>query len=229
MVFCVMLILARIEYNKKPGKPATIKVAKDNAVPRDDMYKSGTIHTGQGEPPNSISRPTPKGKSKVGKPITQGKLLRPGGPGGGPSKLASRPAAPRPVSQARALPGQQQSAQPRPVPQLPQPAASQSRPVPQPVAAQTRPVPQPTTVQARPVPQPVAAMNGISHSRTTSASSVNRAPPPPPPGPPTAKQKDLYKALYDFGGQSANELTLQKDEVIEVVQKADNGNPLSFH
>lgn len=209
-----MLILARIEYNKKPGKPATITVVKDNAIPKDDMYKSGTIHTGQGEPPNSVSRPTPKGKPKAGKPITSGKLLRPGGPGGGPSKLASRPAASRPVPQARALPGQQKSTpQPRPVPQLPQPAALQSRPVPQPVAA-----------QARPVPQPIAAMNGINHSRTTSASSVNRAPPPPPPGPPPAKQKDLYKALYDFGGQSANELTLQKDEVIEVVQKADNGN-----
>ena len=210
-----MLTLCSIEYNKKPGKPATIKVVKDNAVPRDDIYKSGTIHTGQGESPNSISRPTPKGKPKVGKPITNGKLLRPGGPGGGPSKLASRPAAaPRPAPQARALPGQQQApSQLRPVPQLPQPAAAQSRPTPQPVAA-----------QARPVPQPAATMNGISHGRTGSASSINRAPPPPPPGPPPTRQKDTYRAIYDFPGQGVNELTLQKDEIIEVVQKADNGN-----
>ena len=174
-----MLNRLRIEYNKKPGKPATIKVVKDNAVPRDDIYKSGTIHTGQGESPNSVSRPTPKGKPKAAKAITKGKLLRPGGPGGGPSKLAARPAASRPVPQARALPGQQQA---RPVPQLPQTAASQLRQVPQPVAAQSRPIPQPAASQSRPVPQPVATLgNGISHGRTDSSSSVNRAPPPPPP------------------------------------------------
>ncbi|KAJ4335351.1 class II myosin, partial [Didymella glomerata] len=73
------------------------------------MYKSGTVHTGQGESPSSVSKPTPKGKQVAAKPITKGKLLRPGGPGGGPSKLASRPAQPRPVpapaaSQSRAVP-----------------------------------------------------------------------------------------------------------------------------
>jgi len=192
----------RIEYNKKPGKPSTVKVIKDSTVSRDDLYKSGTIHTSQGEPPNSISRPTPKGKPKAGKPITQGKLLRPGGPGGGPSKLASRPAAARPV--------------PQPMPSQPQ----QSRPTP----AQTpRPVPQPATSQSRPVPQLLAAVNGIGHSRTDSASSVNRAPPPPPPAAPSAVKKDTFKALYDFAGQSQNELTLRKDEIIEVLQRESNG------
>jgi myosin I len=65
---------------------------RDPNVPRDDVYKSGKIHTGPGEPPDSVSRPTPRGKQTAGRPITKGKLLRPGGPGGGPSKLASRPA-----------------------------------------------------------------------------------------------------------------------------------------
>lgn len=97
-------MFSRIEYNKKPGKPAQVKVVKDPAVTRDDMYKSGTIHTGPGEPPNSISRPTPKGKQAAAKPITKGKLLRPGGPGGGPSKLASRPAQPRHTTQPKPLP-----------------------------------------------------------------------------------------------------------------------------
>ncbi|KAJ4336454.1 class II myosin, partial [Ascochyta clinopodiicola] len=85
-----------INYNKKPGKPAQVKVIKDPSA-RVDLYKSGTVHTGQGEPPNSVSKPTPKGKQVAAKPITKGKLLRPGGPGGGPSKLASRPAQPRPM------------------------------------------------------------------------------------------------------------------------------------
>ena len=195
-----------IEYNKKPGKPSVVKVVKDTTVLRDDLYKSGTIHTGQGEPPNSVSKRTPKGKPKAGKPITQGKLLRPGGPGGGPSKLAPklapRPAAARPV--------------PQPMPSQP----SQSRITP----AQTpsgRTIPQPAASQPRAVSQPSAAINGISHGRSDSA---GRAPPPPPPAAPPAIKKDLYKALYDFTGQSANELhQITKDEVIEILQKADNG------
>lgn len=191
-----------IEYNKKPGKPSVVKVVKDTTVLRDDLYKSGTIHTGQGEPPNSVSKRTPKGKRKAGKPITQGKLLRPGGPGGGPSKLASRPAAARPV--------------PQPMPSQP----SQSRVTP----AQTpsgRTIPQVAASQPRAVPQSSAAINGISHGRSDSA---GRAPPPPPPAAPPVIKKDLYKALYDFTGQSANELhQITKDEVIEILQKADNG------
>ncbi|PSN63452.1 hypothetical protein BS50DRAFT_679717 [Corynespora cassiicola Philippines] len=177
-----------IEYNKKPGKPAQVKVIKDPAVTRDDLYKSGTIHTGPGEPPNSVSKPTPKGKQVAAKPITKGKLLRPGGPGGGPSKLASRPAPPRQTT----------------------PAA----------AAAPTPTPQP-----RPVPQPVAALsNGTNHARTPSSAS-GRAPPPPPPPPAAAPapKEPTYRALYDFAGQSAGELSIRKDEVILVTQKEGNG------
>lgn len=192
----------RIEYNKKPGKPSTVKVVKDPTVPRDDLYKSGTIHTCQGEPANSVSRKTPKPKPKAGRPVTQGKLLRPGGPGGGPSKLASRPAASRPVPQT--MPSQ----------------PSQSR---QTTAQTPRPVPQPAASQSRPVPQPVAPVNGVTHGRTESSTSVSRAPPPPPPAAPPAVKKDSFKALYDFAGQSQIELTLSKDEVIEVLKKEGNG------
>lgn len=190
-----------IEYNKKPGKPAQVKVIKDPAVPRDDLYKSSTIHVGPGEPPNSISKPTPKGKQIAAKPITKGKLLRPGGPGGGPSKLASRPAQPRPV---------------------PTPAAAQPRPVPAAIPAATQ--------QPRPVPQPVAALsNGTGHARNASASSTRVPPPPPPPGPPAAPpapKEPTYKALYDFAGQSAGELSIRKDELILITQKENNGKLL---
>ncbi|RMZ84982.1 hypothetical protein DV738_g180, partial [Chaetothyriales sp. CBS 135597] len=58
-----------IEYNKKPGKPAVVKTQKDPAVPRDDFYKSGVIHVAAGQPPNSTSKPTPRGKA-VARPIT---------------------------------------------------------------------------------------------------------------------------------------------------------------
>lgn len=174
----------RIEYNKKPGKPTTIKVIKDPSVARDDIYKSGTIHTGPGEAPNSQSKPTPRGKRVAAKPITKGKLLRPGGPGG---------------------PGG------RPQPQVPQ-------------YSQTGPA-TPSTYHE---PQQVTSapenlhVNGTPHSRSHSTSSIAKAPPPPPP---SAQKKDTYKALYAFIGQSSNELTIGKDEVIEVLQKESNGKP----
>ena len=192
-----------IEYNKKSGKPSIVKVVKDSTVPRDDLYKSGTIHTGQGEPPNSVSKRTPKGKPKVGKPITQGKLLRPGGPGGGPSKLASRPAAARPV--------------PQPMPSQP----SQSRITPAHTPS-VRSVSQPVASQPRAVTQPSTVVNGLGHGRSDSA---GRAPPPPPPAAPPVIKKDTYKALYEFSGQSQNEMHhIAKDEVLEILQKADNGS-----
>ncbi|KAF2869396.1 P-loop containing nucleoside triphosphate hydrolase protein [Massariosphaeria phaeospora] len=184
-----------LEYNKKPGKPAQVKVVKDPTVPRDDTYKSGTIHTGPGESPSSISRPTPKGKQVAAKPITKGKLLRPGGPGGGPSKLASRPAAPRQTTPAP-------TPKPQPVPQA---------------------IPQA-------IPQPVAALsNGTNHARNASSSSTRAPPPPPPPPPPAAppaSREPSYRALYDFAGQSAGELSVTKGETILITQKESNGTYL---
>ena len=160
-----------------------IKVVKDPAIARDDTYKSGTIHTGPGEPPNSVSKPTPKGKQVAAKPITKGKLLRPGGPGGGPSKLAGRPAQPRQITPVAAA----------------QPSAGL---------------------------QPSASLlNGISHARNASSSSGRVPPPPPPPPPaaPPASREPTYRALYDFAGQSAGELSMSKDEIILVTQKESNG------
>lgn len=200
-----------IEYNKKPGKPSTVKAIKDPSVPRDDFYKSGAIHTGPGEPPNSVSKRTPKPKQVAGKPITKGKLLRPGGPGGAPGKLSSRSGSSRPI---------------------PQPPPQRNTQHSQPAAAQPKPFSQAATPQSRPVPQPLAAVNGISHTRNESASSVVRTPPPPPPAAPPATQKDTHKALYDFAGQSEIELTVTKDEIVEVVKKEPNGmtsNSYPFH
>lgn len=158
-------------------------MVKDPSVLKDDIYKSGTIHTGPGEPPNSQSKPTPRGRRVAAKPITKGKLLRPGGPGGARS---------------------------RPQPQVPQ--HSETGPT-------TRSYPEPQQVTLAPA---ILHVNGTPHSRNHSTSSVAKAPPPPPP---SAQKKDTYKALYAFIGQSNNELTIDKDEVIEVLQKESNGKP----
>jgi myosin-1 len=184
-------IAETIEYHKKPGKLATVKAVKDPAAGNVDSYKSSTIHTSAGEPPNSVSKPTPRPKPVAARPVTKGKLLRPGGPGGGPSKLSQ--AARRPVPAAQPLP----------------------RSVPQPAA-----VPQ-AAAQPRIVPQPVAA--AAAHSRNESSSSMRAPPPPPPAAPPPASSKPSAKVKYDYTSDRANELSIIKGEIVEIVSREGNG------
>jgi len=205
-------IAENIEFNKKPGKPAVVKVVKDPAVPRDDTYKSGTIHVGPGEPPNSVSRPTPRGKA-IARPITTGKLLRPGGPGGQSSKIASRPK-PAPAAQTpRAVPMPAARAVPAAVP-----------------APAVQHTPASTSIYSS-VTQQLNGVNGTSHSRNESASSTasfGRAAPPPPPPPPAAAPvavpgKPQAKVKYDFNSPNANELSISTGQILEIVQKESNG------
>lgn len=204
-----------IQYNKKPGKPATVKAVKDPSAGKNDLYKSGQVHVAPGEPPNSVSKPTPKGKQKPAKAITSGKLLKKS-EGGKLSSQARPPPQQRPVPRAQPLPGSAgQTAAPK----------TQDRTV--------------------PVPQPASAlMNGAAHSgggggggasghaRNTSTASA-RAPPPPPPAPaaaaaPPAPPRDpQFKALYEFNGQTSGELSIKKDEIIVVTQKENNGKLLT--
>ena len=65
-----------------------IKFIKDETVSTNfDVYKSHTVHVRSGEPPGSLSRPPAKRKPGVVRPITQGKLLKAGGPDVGRSLL----------------------------------------------------------------------------------------------------------------------------------------------
>ena len=208
-----------VEYAKKPGKMQQVKVMKDSQQTV-DYYKSGAIHTRQGEPPNSASRPTPRAKPVPPRPITRGKLIRPGGPGGRPSRLTgNRTVQPRPGANA--------------VRNLPPPPVALSN------ASNASATPRPSNVSsgrsAAPVPVPVAANASRpipSHPRDqTNASTVaatTRIPPPPPPVAPAAavEQKVMAKVLYDFAGQKENELTIKAGDLIQVVQKENNGK---FH
>jgi len=72
--------LLSVEYAKKKEKKQLIKFVKDETIPRDDVYKSHVVSVPSGEPPNSVSRPAAKRKAGAVRPITQGKLLRKGGP-----------------------------------------------------------------------------------------------------------------------------------------------------
>ncbi|TVY33510.1 Myosin [Lachnellula occidentalis] len=184
-----------IEYARKPNKMALVKVLKDRDAAKppvsEDFYKSGAIHTQQGEPPSSVSRPMPKGKPVAAKPFTKGRLIKPGGPGGRPSKITN-------TSNRNTTPVSHG------------PAVSQTRNIPQPPPA---------------LQKSVVTHNIPTHTRNASSTSSARVvpPPPPPPAPHAAPRETQYRVLYDFGGQSANEITLRKDDLITVLQKEDNG------
>ena len=180
-----------IEYAKKPGKLAVVKVVKDSTVPRDDLYKSSIIHVGPGEPSSSTSRPTPKGRSVAARPVTTGKLLRPGGPGGGPARNKQPVMAERPVAQSVPRPSANTNVNPNPIVQAGAHTNANTNSAANPAIRDTQPnnvvstpsQPQrPTVVGGRSVPPNlIAALN--THSRNSSTSSANRAPPPPPPPP----------------------------------------------
>ncbi|KAI1867647.1 hypothetical protein JX265_007449 [Neoarthrinium moseri] len=174
-----------IEYAKKPGKMQIVKVLKDSPSPV-DFYKSGAVHTQAGESPSSVSRPTPKGKPVPPRPITRGKLIKPGGPGGRPSRFPANKAGGSSTTKRG------------------------------PASLQT----------PRPVPTPASITSSIpSHTRNqNSTSSAARVPPPPPPAAPPAKpSKPQAKVLYDFAGQKENELTVKAGDIIEIVQRENNG------
>ncbi|KAM6498673.1 microfilament motor [Amanita muscaria] len=95
-------------------------------------------------------------------------------------------------------------------------------------ASKPKPVSRPLPGQST-VPAAVAAIPKPTSKPTpsTSSSAGIRPPPPPravptpPPAPPTPKVP-LYKAKYAFEGQEG-ELSLKKDDILELVKNEDNG------
>lgn len=157
-------IAETIEYAKKPGKMQLVKVIKD-APTQVDFYKSGAVHTQPGEPPNSVSRPTPKGKPVPPRPITKGKLIRPGGPKGRPARNVPQNRTP----QAR-------------------PSAASSRPAAAAAAAAATPI-------ASAAASSASARIPVHTRQTSNSSAVRAPPPPPPSvpaRPPRIMAKVLY-------------------------------------
>lgn len=169
-----------VEYSKKKDKMALITFKKDESVQKDDVYKSHVVSVSSGEPATSVSKPPAARKPGVVRPITGGKLLRPGGPSQGGSK-------PKPV--ARALPGAH-------------PSGGFG------TAAARVPASAPPT------------SNGIGR---TAPPPPSRAVAPPPPPPPAEPEVEKYRATYTFETDQPGEMSLVKDELVEVAQKDEAG------
>ncbi|KAF9225527.1 myosin class I heavy chain [Gyrodon lividus] len=162
-----------IEYAKKKDKKTQIQFVKDETVQKDDVYKSHTVYVPSGELATSVSRPRAKRKPGVVRPITQGKLLR----AGGPSDKAKN-------------------------------------------ACRTKPT-------AQPMPGKPVQLVSLIAVNSTRATAAPRAPPPPAkspalPLPPEEPDVELYRAKFAFQGQEG-EMVLQKDDIVELIEKDDNG------
>ncbi|KAG9016066.1 class II myosin [Tulasnella sp. 427] len=198
-----LIIAPQIEYAKKKEKKATITFQRDETVQKDDVYKSHMVRVASGEPANSVSRPPAKRKQREARPITKGKLLRAGGPTG-----------PKPAAVSKS----------KPKPQA-QPLPNQTTP-----AAAVRPPAFTSTPAAKPAP--VATPAAAALKAASKAPASNRlsmappAPPPPPPPPPPVEEdepeQDRYRAIYAFGGQEG-EMSLEKGDVVELIEKDANG------
>ncbi|THH29062.1 hypothetical protein EUX98_g5124 [Antrodiella citrinella] len=173
-----VLIGPTMEYTKKKEKKDNVKVIKDESILRNDLYKSHAIHVPSGEPASSLSRPPAKRKEGVVRPITQGKLLKRGGPSKPTGSAAARP-----------------------------------KPATQPLAGKSAIAP-----AAKPAP----------HAPAAASTATSQVPPPPPsrapvpPPPPAEPDVDMYKAKFAFEGQPG-EMSLAKDDLVELVEKDDNG------
>lgn len=78
------------------------------------------------------------------------------------------------------------------------------------------------TARATPVVQK-AAVRTTPAARPTPATAARPTPPPPPPPPPAKEpEKKLYRAKFNFDGQEG-EMSLVKDDEVEVLEESDNG------
>ncbi|RKF73816.1 Myosin-1 [Golovinomyces cichoracearum] len=190
-----------IEYAKKPNKIQKIKVLKDSTTGK-DFYKSGAIHTSQGEPPNSVSRPLPKGKPVPAKPLTKGRPTRSGNQSSRTLKVSNPKRNTKPVSQSFGSDS--------PIQNIPKPPANKSKP---PVNLPKSPDVTINLNQEKAIPSQV------------SEHTVSRPPPPPPPPVQSARAAEQcqYRVLYDFTAQTKNEISIKKDEILTIIQQENNG------
>lgn len=199
-----------IDYAKKAGKMSTVKFVRDDAVPRDDVYKSGTVHVPTGEPANSLSKPFPRKKDLS----SSGIAVRPRAKATTRKQVVASTTIQRPITDSsHANTPQYHSVQST------NPAKNHA------VSAAAVAM---GNKQARNGNDLAPALANTSLSKTSPRTAAkpagsSRAPPPPPPAPKAVPVKPIYVALYDFQGQSSGELSFSVGDVIDITQKESNG------
>jgi myosin-1 len=101
----------------------------------------------------------------------------------------------------------------------------------QPAYQQQRRQPVPAFMRPNQPRRPNEYAQGAQESRAPvpiPQASRNQPPPPPPPPPtqppaPIQPPQPIYRALYDFQGQTASELSFSKGEVLDITKKEGNG------
>lgn len=128
-----------------------------------------------------------------------------------------KPVAPRPITSGKLIKRGGPSSSNQSQGSRRPPAATNPRVVPVVNAA----VSNRTSVQA-PVRSPTVS------GGSSSAPVKRQAPPPPPPAPaaespPPAPTKPMYKAIYNFVSEDAGEVSFVKDDVMDILEKDENG------
>ncbi|CCG83993.1 protein of unknown function [Taphrina deformans PYCC 5710] len=217
-----------IEYAKKANKMNTVKFVRDETVPRDDLYKSGTVHVPTGEPSNSVSRPFPRKKGMSATPASRTRATA-------APRAQTSTAARRVPQQATRVPDatihapSQFTAQPTTAQSYQKPVQTQQAYQPPVQVQQPQFVAAPTNGDSDGLAPALQRANISSIPAVTQqhrkTASTGRAPPPPPPppAPKAAPAKPIYVAMYDFQGQTAGELSFSTGDVIDITQKETNG------
>ncbi|KAF9990905.1 class II myosin [Mortierella antarctica] len=184
----------QFEFIKKKNKTGNIKFVKDDRV-KTETYKSHVVTVPSGEPADSPSWPPCERMAKPARPITSGKLIKKGGPTkAGQSQARGGRRPPTSTSTPKVVP-------------VVNSAVANNR------ASAQAPVRSPT----------------VSGGSNSAAAPVKRqAPPPPPPAPaaeapPPPPAKPMYKAIYNFVSEDAGEVSFVKDDVMEILEKDENG------
>ncbi|KAI9269056.1 P-loop containing nucleoside triphosphate hydrolase protein [Phascolomyces articulosus] len=81
-----------------------------------------------------------------------------------------------------------------------------------------------SAARSAPRPKPAAAISSPATSRPLPPIQNNARPTPPPPPPaPATPSHPQFKAIYPFQSQEAGEIAFEKDDLLEIVEKDENG------